>query len=104
MSAMDKVPSNPRQHLEILQEQRTKLSHLIQALSSIPPTRPGDFIDAEGFPLPSADLELLKESRQRQRQLNEAQNDYKRVMGEIEQLLPLAFAKEDEEAEGGGIQ
>lgn len=91
----DKIHSNPRQHLELLQQQRTKLSHLIQALSSTPFTRPADLVDSEGFPLPNADLELLRESRQRQKQLNEAQTDYKRVMGEIEELLPFAFERND---------
>lgn len=104
----DKIHPNPRQHLELLQQQRTKLSHLIQTLSSTPLTRPADLVDSEGFPLPSADLELLRESRQRQRQRNEAQTDYKRIMREIEELLPLAFERNDndrveEEEEGQGI-
>jgi hypothetical protein len=88
------TPSSPRQHLEMLQQQRMKLSHLIQTLSSTPSTKPADLVDSEGFPLPDVDLELLKESRQKQRQLNEAQNDYKRVMKEIEEFLPLAFEKD----------
>jgi Nas2 N_terminal domain len=79
----------------LLQERRTALSHLIQSLSSMPPIKPEGQIDSEGFPLPTADLELLREGRMRQRQLNEAQNDYKRVMREIEELLPLAFERDN---------
>ena len=91
----DKIPSNPRQHLEMLQQQRTQLSNLIQTLSSIPSIKHADLIDSEGFPLPDADLEVLKESRLKQKQLNEAQTDYKRIMKEIEECLPLAFEKGD---------
>lgn len=80
--------------LASLQTRRTEIAALITSLSSPPldTVTSSDMLDSEGFPLPSADMQLLKEARVRKRRLAEAQNDYTQVMGEIEKLLPMAFS------------
>lgn len=103
----DRTEDEIRRRLALLQTRRTELATLITHLSPLDTATPLGMVDAEGFPLPSADMQLLKEARMQRRRLAEAQTDYAQVMHEIEELLPRAFSPTEAvhaDAAGFGVE